>query len=889
MSLKLDNLGSGEQITKLFPKCRPRDVNLNPLPLPPDNHHVTAPHTPVVVAAAPHQQPPPLSLAALVMDSDHQPDRSECEGEESCSQEETSMEESNEEEEEEDENSVPPPDNKVVLQLSTGNKPTYKLRDSRIIEIAGGREVFCQSRSKALRKSRSEDKMNSSARRVKSPDRPGGIWELRSRASEGKKNHGSHEVTETVFSSEVRSVKHARTASNKVSGGGSVVFDDIEENWTGRGRGRGRGVPSGGGISSGGSTPSPPGGNYHCSVPPAHFFKVSNSVSDGESISPERERADSKVTRVIGGLPIAEYEGSPRRYGPRPQDNPVLPSAHSLLASPSVYMPRPGFSSVLVLRVVSDDGEGPNDEQSPSHSLMNETRTTFDYLYEFSETRKVLEDFFKPSDNKQNSSQQFQELDYELRRQGGDNAYVGLRLAKPQDETPSDPVRKPSSNGDPTTIDLLNLQEGCEELETEVCGGGGGGGGQSRNFTLSPETTDCDSNCDSEASSLLAAVAAAASDPTPAAPTMPVLEDGLSSGHTSDTDNNNPTVLLMKRQITEIEREIVERTNRQNGGGKMVNGSGGGTGGGGKMVNGGGGGGKSSSGDEEPPKKSAFAAIIDPADIDLESLDPLSGVCDRTPPPPPAPAPHRRLSLDTPPQAATPSAPSVEAALKDIRLTLQRTKTLPLRSPPSQTPPLQLNTSPIWIPRRRGQTGTSGPSGDEEEADTDLETDRLLGQQRTDDHGFYEEKVGWRKAKTRGSSGVVVTPINNNNNNNNNSNNNGTSKPSPTQSVSSGGGGGIGEGGGGPPTTSLSPHSPSSPPSSANETAANGKAKKTLTEIVAQLFTATTSNGSALTIGRKLLPHYFYHHFTVFSSTCHEVSCSSDSNYIRPSKGDNKL
>lgn len=29
---------------------------------------------------------------------------------------------------------------------------------------------------------------------------------------------------------------------------------------------------------------------------------------------------------------------------------------------------------------------------------------------------------------------------------------------------------------------------------------------------------------------------------------------------------------------------------------------------------------------------------------------------------------------------------------------------------------------------------------DEEEADTDLETDRLLGQQRTDDHGFYDDK-----------------------------------------------------------------------------------------------------------------------------------------------------
>lgn len=43
---------------------------------------------------------------------------------------------------------------------------------------------------------------------------------------------------------------------------------------------------------------------------------------------------------------------------------------------------------------------------------------------------------------------------------------------------------------------------------------------------------------------------------------MPVLEDGLSSGHASDTDNNNPTVILMKRQITEIEREINQGINK---------------------------------------------------------------------------------------------------------------------------------------------------------------------------------------------------------------------------------------------------------------------------------------------------------------------------------------
>lgn len=107
--------------------------------------------------------------------------------------------------------------------------------------------------------------------------------------------------------------------------------------------------------------------------------------------------------------------------------------------------------------------------------------------------------------------------------------------------------------------------------------------GHSRNFTLSPETTDCDSNCgdlDSEVSlmlmdELVPSVGLLGSTdlgmPTDSArlySSMPVLEDGLSSGHASDTDNNNPTVMLMKKQITEIEREIIHKahndTNNKN-------------------------------------------------------------------------------------------------------------------------------------------------------------------------------------------------------------------------------------------------------------------------------------------------------------------------------------
>lgn len=128
-------------------------------------------------------------------------------------------------------------------------------------------------------------------------------------------------------------------------------------------------------------------------------------------------------------------------------------------------------------------------------------------------------------------------------------------------------------------------------------------------------------------------------------------------------------------------------------------------------------------------------------------------------PPPPAPAPHRCTSAEE-------KSGDVEAAIKDIRLTLQRTKTLPLKCH-AEAECEENQASPVWIPRQRGASVDSErkvqsgeEAGDEgemrqmritceihnctvhaEEADTDLETDRLLGQQRTDDQGFYDDKV----------------------------------------------------------------------------------------------------------------------------------------------------
>ncbi|XP_076627612.1 uncharacterized protein LOC143344901 isoform X7 [Colletes latitarsis] len=810
-----------------------------------------------------------------------------------------------------------PEESPVYILTSAKGDRSYKLRDSRIIEIAGGREVFSQSRGKvAARKSRflaasnslnnediQTDNKQSIKRNNKSPNTQT-IWELRSRCGDIRKQRSNREVTETVFASEIHSVRHNPTKSildydspksnhsNRiinydsilnsnnveysipknimdldyglskgcidyqsnhttparsmaiVSDGEVVVFDDIDDNWQNlrldltsnntnqvtstnlnleseesqRGR-----IPPEPLSSSIGSTPSPTTAYRNTS----EFFKVITPASDCEVDSPSSER-NHKVARVIGELPIAQYSESPRRYGVRDTQLPCL------LSSPSVYMtPRPGFpqrvlpttpshnekedtsAEIIVDKAVVETNINYSDDQAVNESpaspkiedeeedslkpstlptdnisnLVSSGGSTFDYLYEFSETRKVLEEFFKcppPTKEKENITESFpfQDLDYELRRQGG-NAYVGQRLASGLPTTEEVLVHEspkkhrtdfPQNSGEHEN-NFLDLSVGTgssEDLgETEV----GLQVGHSRNFTLSPETTDCDSNCgdlDSEvslmmmdnelipASGLLGSVGDLGnnSDSLRIYTSMPVLEDGLSSGHASDTDNNNPTVMLMKRQINEIEKEIIQRSRvnetsyptaaESDPVGKELSGltvskdilhSL-----------------KTSSPDLFIPKKENS---YDTNELQLDGLDPLGT------PPPPAPQARQIVNLEV--------GGEVEAAIKDIRMALQRTKTLPVKS--STEEPLESNVSPIWIPsisdgRRRICVENNseesevrhtcedldvevGEGPDEEEADTDLETDRLLGQQRTDDQGFYDDKDKEEKKKSRNKEVLI--------------------------------------------------------------------------------------------------------------------------------------
>ncbi|XP_050519212.1 uncharacterized protein LOC114331300 isoform X11 [Diabrotica virgifera virgifera] len=473
---KIDVSENTEQISKLFPKCRPRsDINLNP----------------IVASGRDHECIENTTNTIMSVDSEN--DRWIADS--SCNINRDSL----------GQLQLTDDDEIIIEHKHTGG--AYKLRDSRIIEIAGGREIYSQSRSKALRKSRNslvgED---GEKKNQKSPMRQG-VWELRARG-ETKKAQNSRNYTETVFSSEVCSVAHEKNTEgaldksssiNMTFPGEVVVFDDIGETWHNE-------------------------ENKSIQTEHSHTATKTFNTSDTES---------EKVTKVIGNLPIAVYEGSPRRYGQRHSDtnysHPQLPSAQSLLASPSVYPPRPGFPQ----RVVNTPSPVEKDlNLNIEHNSTNKkpispnaTTSTFDYLYEFSETRKVLEEFFKcpPTDEENRLEVEFQDLEYELRRQASEsgNSYVGQRLAKnlPGENdfcVRIDSPRKCINNSNISNIQDQDITERENNFLDLSIGTGSSGDlgetevglqvGHSRNFTLSPETTECDSNCgdlDSEASLML--------------------------------------------------------------------------------------------------------------------------------------------------------------------------------------------------------------------------------------------------------------------------------------------------------------------------------------------------------------------------------------------------
>lgn len=163
-------------------------------------------------------------------------------------------------------------------------------------------------------------------------------------------------------------------------------------------------------------------------------------------------------------------------------------------------------------------------------------------------------------------------------------------------------------------------------------------------------------------------------------------------------------------------------------------------------------------------------------------------------PPPPAPAPHRKpnvLSAEpdilqpTPyrdmPRTGTNNSNSPTKVNTTTTLTSTsnssssglQTNTSPTikRTAQPQPPPLPernvqrspspVMNSPVWLSRHldvsasnkalleSSENHSKNLSADEDDVDTDLETDRLLGHQRLDDQGYYDENKSWDRKPAR--------------------------------------------------------------------------------------------------------------------------------------------
>ena len=245
--------------------------------------------------------------------------------------------------------------------------------------------------------------------------------------------------------------------------------------------------------------------------------------------------------------------------------------------------------------VIGGDNAKPAQYKTPGGTAKN-----YHYQYEFSETRKVLDEFFNtattttsPATATTTTTSASDDLDYTLTRrpaaESAPSVRVGQRLATGasdfanmphQPQVGASPLEPPlmsslppasivtmsgASNGSGDTgYATLNSPEASRVAHAAnndhrqkasllrgaaggVMGSDSGVGGvsglagstainNSKNFTLSPETTDCDS-ADLESEVSINEGSFHSSGPRMHT-AMPILEDGLSSGHASDLDED---------------------------------------------------------------------------------------------------------------------------------------------------------------------------------------------------------------------------------------------------------------------------------------------------------------------------------------------------------------
>lgn len=436
-----------------------------------------------------------------------------------------------------------------------------------------------------------------------------------------------------------------------------------------------------------------------------------------ETMSPYSNQDEdySKPMTMIPPIQIADYEGSPRRFGSmNKQQNtnlglePIRSGLLSTSPTPSLTLVStrpPGFPQ----RVFSSKSSDKQDEKC-DREKEDPVVPAFDYLYEFSETRKVLDEFFHQPDKMDNKSVEENSL------------YIGERLANKGNVIDEDQNYYGSRSRDHTVLSRASpakmMDEGMRhglaylgsthhlgrdlldtEMENQIMR-------SSRNFTLSPETTDYDSNCgdlDSFSNDISSGI------PDYGRLSMPVLEDGLSSGHASDTENSSGAYNSQQMQLGEMvsSKSRGDPHSLLNDLPKSVS----------------------------PPQLFSVAEENNSADGRFQNVVEENGSLEN-------------FKEDSP-------SNDIQAALKDIQTTIQRTKVLPHTKESmlgQEMPTISANHSPVWVPRLSNSQESlnsdtnvkvAGQGGEDEEPDTDLETDRLLGQQRLEDPVSYHDDKNW--------------------------------------------------------------------------------------------------------------------------------------------------
>ncbi|KAJ6637633.1 Protein lin-10 [Pseudolycoriella hygida] len=362
---------------------------------------------------------------------------------------------------------------------------------------------------------------------------------------------------------------------------------------------------------------------------------------------------------------IIDYKISPKRCTGNALDSNVAMESFdnqskTLFATASPIR-KPGFPKRITLPATNYDSQhaiSDSTTNSTSHVFSDEIskESTFDYLYEFSETRKVLEDFF----NEPAVDPFLNDSDSECDK-SSDNAYIGQRLAYPSSNQYSMNDSPKQRSGYYDMELYLDSNSSGDVISKESLPAANRP--MTINVTLSPDSIEYDSNS-GDLESLPNDINCQV-DPNSLFSGMPVLEDGLSSGHASDTDVPSNVMNCIVHQDKSKTEDI-----------------------------------------------------------------------------------HDEKAVD---EIGTQGAEndSVESTLRDIHSTLQRTKVLleitNQRSTKNDT--MDNGSSSVWVRRDSVNTPDSvnsdqnpskvGP--DDEEADTDLETDRLLGQQRLDNIGNLEK------------------------------------------------------------------------------------------------------------------------------------------------------